>query len=205
MLNFKQKCPFFEGATVSLPSHNELARSLKQADALSEVAESHGTLTGLLAAAPEGDWRQQWLRLCLQGGDQEAALSLPANTRTLLDQVYDGTQASLADLRMSFEPVLPDDDGPMEARVHAVGQWCQGFLYGFSVARPGGHEGLPSQVKEVLEDMTRLAQVEAPDGQGDEGDESALTEIVEYVRVAAQLVHDELRLEDPTPPSATRH
>ncbi|WP_253450788.1 UPF0149 family protein [Natronospira proteinivora] len=196
---------FSKGDAVSLPSHNEFARILKQAEALSEAAESHGTLTGLLAAAPEGDWRQQWLALCLQGGDQQGTVPLSANARPLFDQAYDTTQASLADLRMSFEPLLPGDDSPMAERVHALGQWCQGFLYGFSVARPGGHEGLPPQVKEVLDDMTRLAQVEAPDSQGDEGDESALTEIVEYVRVAAQLVHDELRLKDPAPPNRTRH
>jgi len=193
------------GMTVQDTTYQQLAKALKQSDAMSEPSETHGTLSGLLAAAPEVDWRQEWFRLTVQGGQGQEAVSLPAAARPVLDSVYLQTQAALSDLKMSFEPMVPPDDEPLQARVQALGLWCQGFLFGFSTARPGSHDGLSPQVREVLDDLQRLAQVEIPGGEGDEGDEAALMEIVEYVRVAAQLVHDELRLKSPDPANQTRH
>lgn len=191
---------------MDLPDYEKFSTALQQADGMSEPSESHGTLVGLLAAAPDENWRERWLKLCLHANDEGASgLALPASSQPVLNAVFDGSLASLADLQMRFHPMLPPDDAPLANRAHALGLWCQGFLYGFSMARPGSHESLPPQVREVLDDFARLAQVEPPEGEGDERDEVALVEIVEYLRVAAQLVHDELKLAAPRPESDTRH
>ncbi|MEA5446570.1 UPF0149 family protein [Gammaproteobacteria bacterium AB-CW1] len=189
---------------MNLPEYSKVSTAFRQAQALSEPAESHGTLCGLLAAAPEADWQEQWLRLSLNSEGQ-GAVSLPASVRPVLDALYDATQAEMVDLQMRFEPLLPDDDHGIAERARCLGLWCQGFLFGFSTARPGSHEGLPPQVREVLDDLGRLAQVEPPQGEGSDEDEAALLEIVEYIRVAAQLVHDELKLKQGQPPTDTRH
>lgn len=190
---------------MKLPEYDRISDALRQAGGLSEAAESHGTLAGLVAAAPDADWKAQWLKVTLDGGDAEQTTALPASIRPHLDQLFDATRAALSDLQMGFEPLLPDDRTPMAERARCLGLWCQGFLFGFSMARPGGYDSLPPQVREVLDDMGRLAQVEPPEGEGSEQDEAALMEIVEYVRVAAQLVHDELRLSEPPVGSQTRH
>jgi len=190
---------------VDIPEYNKVAAVLKQCEGLSDVSESHGTLTGLLAAAPDADWRGKWLQLTIHAGDSGEAVSLPASSRPVLDALYDGTQAALSGLNMGFYPLLPDDSTTAAERAAALGQWCQGFLYGFSMARPGSHDGLPPQVREVLDDMSRLAQVEVPEEEGSEQDEAALMEIVEYLRVAAQLIHDELKLMEPSSMNQTRH
>ena len=33
---------------------------------------------------------------------------------------------------VEFELMLPDDDESLEARVEALGTWCQGFVYGLA-------------------------------------------------------------------------
>lgn len=191
---------------MDLPDYEKFATALRQVDGLSEPSEAHGTLVGLLAAAPEENWRERWVKLCVNADEAESpGLALPAAARPVMNAVFDGSVAGLADLQMRFQPLLPPEEAPLSERAQALGLWCQGFLYGFSMARPGSHEGLPPQVREVLDDLGRLAQVEPPQVDGDERDEAALVEIVEYLRVAAQLVHDELRLAAPRPDSDTRH
>ncbi len=191
---------------MDIPDFDKVSRALKQMEGLSEASESHGTLVGLLAAAPDENWRDRWLKMCLKADDSaQGVVSMPADASPILNAVFDGTVAGLADLQLRFEPLLPGDEAPLAERARALGLWSQGFLYGFSMARPGRHDSLPSQVREVLDDLARLAQVEAPEGEGDEQDEVAFAEIIEYLRVAAQLVHDELRLAAPQPDSGTRH
>jgi uncharacterized protein YgfB (UPF0149 family) len=193
---------------VDIPHYSRIAAALESAGALSDPSECHGSLSGMLAALPDGEWRHAWLRLSLHGRDADdsgEALSLPADSRPVLDALYEGTCASLSDLHLRFQPLLPPDDQPIADRARALGNWCQGFLYGFSLARPGDISGLPGQVTEVLDDLARIAQVEQPDGEGNEQDEAALVEIIEYIRVASQLVHDELRLAGAPPASGRTH
>lgn len=181
---------------MSLPEFSEFTRLLRDAGALSDPAESHGTLVGMLAADPGEDCCQRWIALTLHGTDQPEGngRAVPAELRPRLDSVYAATERSLADLQMGFEPLLPEDEADLRTQAEAMGSWCQGFLYGFTLIRRGGGKALPPQVQEVLEDLQRMAEVETPDASGDEQDHEALVELVEYIRVAAQLVHDELRL-----------
>lgn len=184
---------------MSLPDFSDFRRLLQEAGALSEPAEAHGTLVGMLAADPEGDCAGRWIALTLHGTDQPdgAGRAVPAELRPRLESVYRDTEQALADLQMSFEPLLPQDEAGLRAQAEAMGSWCQGFLYGFTLIRRGDGKTLSPQVQEVLEDLQRMAEVETPDTEGNEQDREALVELVEYLRVAAQLVHDELRLAAP--------
>ncbi len=192
---------------MSSPDYFSLADALRSADALSEAAEAHGTLAGMVAANPDQDCHHRWLMLSLHGSDQ-AAHSTPTLTdeaRKTLHAVYHSTCAGLSDLQMSFTPLLPPDDFPLGEQARALGLWCQGFVYGFALGRPGTREVHSPQVREVLDDLGRMAEVEIPEDDGDEQDRAALVELVEYVRVAAQLVHDELRLSASGPGDAPTH
>ena len=66
------------------------------------------------------------------------------------------------------------------------------LLYGFGSGDPVDARELPPDVDEVLRDLTHIgrATVESRDGSGEE--EQAYAQIVEYVRVGVQLIHDEL-------------
>jgi hypothetical protein len=75
-----------------------------------------------------------------------------------------------------------------------LSQWCQGFLYGFGTGDPANPHRMPAAVEEVLRDMTHIARATAEledEGESEEV-EQAYAEVIEYVRVGVQLIHDEL-------------
>ena len=165
---------------------NELQRALLQSHALTDAAEAHGTLVGSLCAS--GCSMEDWLAEILPEGSAsgDAADSLRA--------VFDATSGALIDTDMSFQPMLPPDEDPIAARTSALGEWCQGFLYGLGVgvAVPDVSE-LQGEAAEVLRDMTEITHVDVDPADSDESNEAAYAELVEFVRVGVQLLYDQLQ------------
>lgn len=167
-------------------SFSELQRALVQSHALTDAAEAHGTLVGSLCAA--GCSMDEWLAEILPEGQapDEAAASLLA--------VFEATCGALGDTDMSFEPLLPPDDDPIAERTSALGEWCQGFLYGLGVgvAVPDVSQ-LQGEAAEVLRDMTEITHVDVDPTDSDESNEAAYAELVEFVRVGVQLLYEQLQ------------
>jgi uncharacterized protein YgfB (UPF0149 family) len=132
---------------------NDLQQALVQSRALTDAAEAHGTLVGSLCASPCS--LDDWLAEILPEGraDSNAADSLRA--------VFESTSGALVGDAPAFEPLLPSDDEPIGERATALGEWCQGFLYGLGtgVAVPEA-AGLPGDAAEVLRDMTEITHVD---------------------------------------------
>jgi uncharacterized protein YgfB (UPF0149 family) len=171
-------------------SFRDLDAALRRAGAASDAAEAHGTLAGWLASG-QGDATEPWLEPVLDGCDpRESAVGA---CRALLLELHTATRAALGSEVFSFEPLLPDDEQALEARVEALAEWCQGFLYGLSLGGVAAQQG-SEEVREVIADFAQLGRAGlTADGDAEE-DESAYADLVEYVRVGAQLVHDELAL-----------
>ncbi len=76
----------------------------------------------------------------------------------------------------------------------ALGEWCQGFLYGLGtgVAVPEASQ-LPGDAAEVLRDMTEITHVDVDPADDAESNEAAYAELVEFVRVGVQLLYDQLQ------------
>jgi uncharacterized protein YgfB (UPF0149 family) len=168
---------------------DELQRALVQSRALADAAEAHGTLVGSLCASrcSLADWLAEILP---EGRAEHASVAL-----------LDGT--------LAFSPLLPADDAPIGVRTLALGEWCQGFLYGLGtgVAVPEASQ-LPGEAAEVLRDMTEITHVDVDPADGAESNEAAYAELVEFVRVGVQLLFVELapaRGEEPAPGAASIH
>jgi hypothetical protein len=165
-------------------------RALLAADAAVSLSEGHGCLCGALCTLPQFS-SQSWLQELLP--DPTASDSLVATTTPddTLVQLHDETQLALRGDAMEFAPLLPDDDAPLAERIAALAQWSQGFLYGFGIGAPRDTDNYPEEVNEVLKDLSEIARVNDADTGGSDDDEEAYTELVEYLRAAVQLVHDE--------------
>lgn len=165
---------------------NDLQQALVQSRALTDAAEAHGTLVGSLCASPCS--LTDWLAEILPEGraDSTAADSLRA--------VFESTSGALVGGAPAFEPLLPSDDEPIVERATALGEWCQGFLYGLgtSVAVPEA-ASLPGDAAEVLRDMTEITHVDVDPEDDDESNEAAYAELVEFVRAGVQLLYDHLQ------------
>ena len=165
----------------------EIASVLESAGSQVVAAEGHGCLCGALCTSPDYSL-ERWLEE-LVAVDEGAADIEPDDALRLL---FADTQRALRGEEMEFEPFLPDDDDPLERRAIALSHWCQGFLYGFGTGKPTRAEDLNGQVNEVLRDLSHIAAASVDVGAAGEDEEEAYAEVVEYLRVGVQLVHDEL-------------
>jgi hypothetical protein len=92
-------------------------------------------------------------------------------------------------------PLLPEEVRPAAERAAALAHWCEGFLHGLV---SGPHpEPLRARLateplSELIRDMLELTRAAADDDGDDESNEEAYVELVEYIRVAAQLAFEEL-------------
>jgi uncharacterized protein YgfB (UPF0149 family) len=165
---------------------DELQRVLVQSRALTDAAEAHGTLVGSLCASrcSLGDW----LAEILPEGRAEA------HATESLREVFESTSGSLVEGALAFAPLLPADDAPIGDRTVALGEWCQGFLYGLGtgVAVPEVTQ-LPGEAGEVLRDMTEITRVDVDPDDDPESNEEAYAELVEFVRVGVQLLYEHLQ------------
>jgi len=163
----------------------EIERLLADSRALTDVPEAHGTLAGALCAA--ADYRfEDWLREIYAEGKTSHEI------RDRLEALFEDTRRALAAGQMEFDVMLPGDEVPIADRASALGQWCQGFLYGLGTSPIPDADALPDEVAEIVRDLGSITQVAVDARETDEANEEAYNELVEFVRVGAQLLFDEL-------------
>lgn len=173
-------------AHMYLTSYAEIQQVLHEERSLSEPAEAHGTLAGSLCTAVTYRF-EDWLSEILPAGRAQA----PATTAAL-QEIYAHTTQSLVSVESAFELLLPEDEQPIDARTAALAQWCQGFLYGLGSRVIQDTSRLPGEAGEVVRDMSEITRAAVDDQDDAETNESAFTELVEFVRVGVQLVFVEL-------------
>ncbi len=166
----------------------EIVSVMQDAGSTVPVAEGHGCLCGALCVSDEYTL-DRWLEELVP--DEEGA-GVPEDVVQTMRLLYADTLRALRGDEMDFQPFLPDDSAALEQRTTALSQWCQGFLYGLGTARPLQPERMPKSIDEVLLDFTNISRAEVDSSGNAEDDEEAYVEVVEYIRAATQLIHDEL-------------
>ncbi len=169
---------------------DDVAQALNAGGSTVHPAEAHGCLCGALCAR-RVYLVAEWVEELLPDGPEPGtspALAQGGPLKTLFDQ----SRAVLEAREMEFEPLLPPDDASLAERVEALSAWAQGFLYGFGAAGPFKKGTLSTDVSEVLTDLAEVARAGAVGSESIEVEESALAELVEFVRVGVQLVYDAL-------------
>ena len=171
---------------------DELDAALRRCGASWDAAQCHGLLTGRLAVAgvPAGS---DWLLQVLEGTNEADASR--HECQHLLDGLYQATFWQLTERLSEFAPLLPDDDTEAEQRAAALGHWCEGFLHGLVSAEHGARlkERLAAEpLADIIRDLLQITRAAVDAESDDETNEAAYAEIVEYVRVAAQLAYEEL-------------
>lgn len=156
------------------------------------AAQTHGLLTGRLAIAgvPAGP---DWLLQVLEGTDENNAAR--TECQKYLDALYQSTFWQLSERLSQFEPLLPSDDDDVWVRAPALGHWCEGFLHGLVSSRHGDalKERLAAEpLSDIIKDMLQMTRAGLDEETDAEENDVAYTELVEYVRVAAQLSYEEL-------------
>jgi uncharacterized protein YgfB (UPF0149 family) len=184
-------------------TYEKFARVLREARALPEPAEAHGTLAGALCSS-RNYGLIEWLREILpeDSPDQDVLQS------SALQGVYDSMVRTLVGNDADFAPLIPDDDAPLADRADALSLWCQGFLYGLGSGATSDPGSVSTEAGEIIRDFTEITHVGVDAGDETEENEVAFAEVVEFVRVGAQLLFVELapaRGEEPASGAASIH
>lgn len=177
--------------------YERLEQLLARIGAVEAAAEYHGALCGALCVKVPAEIDL----LNLVETDGSAA---DAPLRGELRKVCEQTLAALQDSEMAFAPLLPDDEVALVPRVRALASWCEGFLFGLA-SRPGlDLNRCSEEAQEIVRDFTAFTQAAVGEGDDPDIEETAYTELVEYVRVGAQLVFMELHPRPTLDPSSSR-
>lgn len=179
--------------TFDLPDYEQANAAMEAAGFESSAAEIHGTICGVLAS-PEGE-NTDWLE-AIVAVDNIDAESLPKPASEQLLVLFQASRNALKDENFSFAIFIPEaDNNSIATRTEAVAAWCRGFLMGLSAGGLKEFATLSDSVREGLEDLLDIAEVEAEQGE-DEQQQQALADLEEYVRVVVQLVYDDRRQAD---------
>ena len=172
--------------------YDNLDDALRRCGASWDAAQAHGLLSSRLAVNG-ADAGLDWLQQVLEGTNESDALR--AECAGLLNTLFQDTLRQLSERLSEFKPFLPDDSDSASMRAAALAHWCEGFLHGLVSVDHGAalKERLAKEpLADIIKDMLQLTRAAVDDASDDETNETAYAEIVEYVRVAAQLAYEEL-------------
>jgi uncharacterized protein YgfB (UPF0149 family) len=163
--------------TITFPTYPEISDALLDTGATISPAETHGIMCGMICSSPYEN-APSWEKL-LVGTKKNAA------AKKLLQQLYVSSSALISEFALE------------------LGLWCQGFLVGLQqgpLHLPGGPNA-DTEAAEAMHDLAEIAQVSYGEISNSEGEETALFELVEYVRLAVLMLYHEIRT--PTPAGST--
>lgn len=170
--------------------YTEVGAALAGVEAEVSAAEAQGMLCGLFCS-PDTPEAAPWIAQVLDGLSPKGEAA--REVLEALSALYQDTRDRLENDSLEFEPLLPDDEAPIAERAAALGQWCEGFLFGLGIAGSHDPAKLPREANEVINDLTEIARIDH-DAEVDEDSEIAYTELVEYLRAATLLVREHTAL-----------
>ncbi len=168
----------------------QLSEALDLAGAMGDPGELHGQLCGL-ACVMGMEAGQAWVMQALADADA------PASTVKLAEEpliaIAGRSLAALDDGDMSLQLALPHDDAELALRAEALAHWCQGFLHGLGSSASDDSILTEGSTGEIVKDFSEITRAGFESDDNEEEAEAAYAELVEFVRVSAQLVFEELQ------------
>lgn len=156
-------------------------------------AELHGVLSGRISGGQKMD-NDQLLALVAEWLEED--VERIEDMGDMLPELYAYTREQICTHGFEFHPILPADEIELNQRLEALGEWCQGFLYGLGNSGLSIETELAGDIADALRDLAAISQIGLLEEDEDEEDEVSYAELVEYVRVAVLLVHAELGTSD---------
>lgn len=165
-----------------------------------DAAGYHGALCGALCVKPANEI--DLIHLLDAGEDQP--LQPDVETQRELARLREQALLSLQDGEAGFTPLLPDDEADLGLRIGALVAWCEGFLFGLASKSKLDLSNCSEEAKEIIEDFAQFTRAGIGSDDDAELEEAAYAELVEYIRVGAQLIYMELRPRPMPDPGASK-
>ena len=170
----------------TLPDYENLNQLLNQQAVALTSAEMHGLISGMLCGrSGDASWQTLVHELTNDGLAFSQTLAEP------LRQLHEATAYALENEEFMFQLLLPaDDKSTIFERVDALAGWVNHFLLGLGVVQPE-LDKVKGELKEAIDDLRHIGQLGYDEDEDQEELAQSLEEVVEYVRMAAILCHNE--------------
>ncbi len=166
------------------PDYSMMQQLLRTTLPEASPASLHGLVAGLLTSgAPDID------------EDDIATLmqtQFPSVVAQLVGMLISATREQLQQTDFSFQLLLPLDDVALVQRIQALGNWCESFTAGFAAGFVQAETALGSEGREAITDIAQLASLSDEIDDDLEDEENDYMELVEYVRMAAITLFQQL-------------
>ena len=171
-------------------NESELDEALENCDSGRNSIQAHGLLCGyIMTHGLKG--HDMWLHRMFENSSNEKGVKY----KYIFDDLFIKTWQQLEGRQSEFELFLPGDDRGLLTRAKAIGSWCDSYLHGLissvtteKLKKAINREPTSILIKDLLE-MTKATIGEEDD---DETNERSYAELVEYTRIAVQLIFEEL-------------
>ena len=174
---------------VPLPDYASVDAALQRCGVRQCPSELHGFALGMaVGGVPEP--LTIWQNEVYAAFDPDDVLA--NECRVLLDRVFAAAFTGESDRSMALTLLLPQDIVVDSARLTALRDWCQGFLFGIGLAGESVTSALSAQTRELLADFSEVTRLDTDDVENSEANQAALIEIEEYLREGVMLIRDEL-------------
>jgi len=161
----------------------DLEHKLRATPWNSGASEAHGVLCGLACLGITGDTIRTRAYL----------FQLEAQEHVdIIEGMFGLVCRDLEDEDFGFDLMLPADDTTQIELAESISSWCQGFLLGVCHEQTDILNSENPAVREALNDIIEIGHIEI-DPSLEEQNERDLSEIIEFLRVATQLIYDELQ------------
>lgn len=163
--------------------YSQLAQQLKSAEIAVTPAELDGFLAGLLAGGNKDD---SWQPLLFDMVNNGQAISQPLLKN--ITELYSNSKQHLEEDEFEFQLLLNSDS--LFAAIDDLVGWVNHFLLGLGLAQPQLSK-VKGEVGEAIADLRQIAKLGYDEDDDPEELAQAFEEVMEFVRIAAMLCHDE--------------
>lgn len=174
---------------MNLLNYESLADFIARANIPMLPAELHGLATGLLVADTSAS-ENIFLRLVLEEPEQGDVLT-SENAQQLLE-LFQATRDALQTTTLEFGLLLPDDDEPLADRIDAACEWARSLLYGLTEQGVHQQTDLTEDVLGFVNDLMEISKGGYAYDKDEEG-EIIYADLLEYLRMGALMVQEELQ------------
>ncbi|BCU08189.1 hypothetical protein Atep_28660 [Allochromatium tepidum] len=150
-------------------------------------SEAHGILCGLICGG-DAHALESWLGQVAPTPD--AGETLVAEGRAALRECGLAIEREFQGPEPLVRLPSSGDSAPLGERALRLYDWIRGFLYALGLVSLSESD-LSEQGREILRDLTAITRMDLDDLEETEDNEQALAEVIEFVRVAAMLIHHE--------------
>ncbi len=176
---------------MTLPDYQRVSEAVASLHLPISCAELHGVLCGYLAAGGRRQGESYLQSILAKPNSEEIRAAA-----TVLFDIFTISQHQLSNLGFDFQLLLPNDELSLPVRAQAFSEWCEGFTQGLTVAGLDFNKLAVDDAQEAVQQITEFAQLDYEALQVNEEDERALTEVIEYTRMAVLAIHVETQTLD---------